>query len=96
MLGPATAPVVLVAYGDYQCPDSARARPIAEIALHDRALRHRVIEDITGGLASGVSGTPTFFINGARYCHSWKLDGLAAAARDAGAIGAHRVHRGPP
>lgn len=169
MIGVASAPVVLVEYGDYQCPYCARAHPIVralierfgnslafvfrnfpltqlhpdamraaetaewaalsrrfwpmhdflfahqrsldassllnaashlqldraqlEVAWHDRALRHRVVADVSGGLASGVSGTPTFFINGALHEGSWELDDLTAALRDAGAIEAHHAQR---
>lgn len=56
-----------------------------EVAWHDRALQHRVAEDVASGAASGVSGTPSFFINGVRYEDSWAIDELAAALRAAGA-----------
>src|ERR1700704_2185991 len=35
-----------------------------QAAWHDRALQHRVAEDVASGKASGVAATPTFFING--------------------------------
>jgi protein-disulfide isomerase len=35
--------------------------------LADPALRERVDEDLRSGVASGVNGTPTFFLNGVRY-----------------------------
>ena len=50
-----------------------------QTAWHDRALQPRVAEDIASGAASGVSGTPTFFINGVRHEGSWAFDDLAAA-----------------
>jgi protein-disulfide isomerase len=56
-----------------------------EVAWHDRALQRRVAEDVASGMASGVSGTPSFFINGVLYEDSWEVDDLAAALRDAGA-----------
>ena len=39
----------------------------------------RVRSDYLGGVRCGVSGTPTFFINGVRYEGAFKLDGLVAA-----------------
>lgn len=48
-------------------------------AWHDHALRARVAEDVTSGTASGVAGTPTFFINGDLHEGSWDLEDLAAA-----------------
>jgi len=39
----------------------------------------RVQEDVTSGVESGVRGTPTFFINGAKYAASWDADTLTEA-----------------
>ncbi len=36
-------------------------------ALDSGAFRGRVKEDFTGGVRSGVNGTPTFFVNGMRH-----------------------------
>jgi protein-disulfide isomerase len=51
-------------------------------------LRHhvhaaRVAEDVASADASGVSGTPTFFINGRRHYGAYDIDTLTAAVRAA-------------
>jgi protein-disulfide isomerase len=145
--GRRSAPVILVEYGDFECPHSARAHPIVEAAqryladdlcfvyrhfplievhphaqlaaeaaeaageqgrfwqMHDTLFRHqnalelddlldyatvigcdatrvaaelaagthteRVLNDMRGGVRSGVQGTPTFFVNGVRYDGPW-------------------------
>jgi protein-disulfide isomerase len=43
-------------------------------ALAGGAPRKRVQGDLEGALRSGANGTPTFFINGARYDGSWQLE----------------------
>jgi protein-disulfide isomerase len=43
----------------------------------------RVAEDVASADASGVSGTPTFFINGRRHHGAYDSDTLAAAVRSA-------------
>ena len=43
--------------------------------LESGRFRERVKHDFMGGVRSGVAGTPTFFINGARYEDSW--DGVS-------------------
>jgi protein-disulfide isomerase len=153
--GDPSAPIVLVEYGDYQCPHCAHAYPIvkrvqkhfgknlvfvfrnfplseihpdaeaaaetAEFAatkdrfweMHDAifenqaalspetllqiaqqlrlpmrelqtawtdgAYRERVREDFSGGVRSGVNGTPTFFINGRRHEGAFELEDLVEA-----------------
>ena len=44
---------------------------------------NRVREDFLSGARSGVNGTPTFFINGARHDGSWEIGPLLAAIEDA-------------
>jgi len=44
----------------------------------------RVRGDFRSGVRSGVNGTPTFFINGARFDGSWDESGLLAALQGAG------------
>jgi protein-disulfide isomerase len=40
----------------------------------------RIEADFTGGVRSGVNGTPTFFVNGVRYDGDWTdVDAFAAA-----------------
>ena len=55
--------------------------------FRDELRRHvhtpRVAEDVASADASGVSGTPTFFINGRRHYDAYDLDTLAAAVRAA-------------
>ena len=53
--------------------------------LRDRAGAIRVAEDIEGADLSGVSGTPTFFINGRRHYGAFDIASLSAAVTAAGA-----------
>ena len=45
----------------------------------------RVAHDFSGGVRSGVNGTPTFFINGARHDSSFDFATLADAIKEAAA-----------
>jgi Na+/H+ antiporter 1/DSBA-like thioredoxin domain-containing protein len=54
-------------------------------ALHEHAGAGRVAEDVDGAELSGVSGTPTFFINGRRHYGAYDIATLSAAVRAAGA-----------
>ena len=66
----------LARYGAAVGADAAR---IARDLKSD-AFVERVQADFTGGVRSGVNGTPTFFINGARYDGDWT--DVNAFARD--------------
>jgi protein-disulfide isomerase len=54
-----------------------------ELAQHAHA--DRVREDFMSGVRSGVNGTPTFYINGARHDDSYELETLLAALESAAA-----------
>ena len=45
----------------------------------------RIADDVDGADLSGVSGTPTFFVNGSRHYGAYDIDALSAAVRLAGA-----------
>jgi protein-disulfide isomerase len=47
--------------------------------MADHVYADRVHEDFMGGVRSGVNGTPTFYINGARHDGSYEVDDLVAA-----------------
>jgi protein-disulfide isomerase len=53
-----------------------------------------VADDVDGADLSGVSGTPTFFINGRRHYGAYDIASLSAAVRAAGAR-ATLVEHGP-
>jgi protein-disulfide isomerase len=59
-----------------------------ELAEHVHAAR--VQEDYMSGLESGVSGTPTFYINGGMHAGSYELEPLRAAVARAAAGGSGR------
>jgi Na+/H+ antiporter NhaA len=53
----------------------------SEIRGHEHA--PRIAEDVASADSSGVSGTPTFFINGRRHPGAYDIDTLSAAVRAA-------------
>ena len=53
----------------------------SDLASH--VYESNVREDFMSGVRGGVSGTPTFFINGVRYEGDYTLEGLARAVRKA-------------
>jgi Na+/H+ antiporter NhaA len=59
-----------------------------ELRGHTGAMR--VAEDVDSADLSGVSGTPTFFINGRRHFGAYDIETLSAAVRAAGARAAVR------
>ena len=50
--------------------------------VRERAYRDRVNEDLETGRQSGVSGTPTFFINGVRYTGDYEVGSMLAAIQE--------------
>jgi protein-disulfide isomerase len=54
-----------------------------ELAEHVHA--ERVREDFMSGVRSGVNGTPTFYINGARHDGGYQVDELLASLEDSDA-----------
>lgn len=51
--------------------------------LENDTFEEKVREDFMGGAESGVNGTPTFFINGARFNQSWDYESLLEALENA-------------
>ena len=52
----------------------------------------RVRRDFESGVRSGVNGTPTFFINGARHDGPWDVESLLAALQTAAEFSRPAVH----
>jgi protein-disulfide isomerase len=52
-------------------------------ALKEGTFKARVRADFTGGVRSGVNGTPTFFINGHRHDGSFEFETLVSAIQQA-------------
>jgi protein-disulfide isomerase len=55
------------------------------VDLDERAYMAHIEADLEGGLRSGVTGVPTFFINGLRHVGSYRPDQLLPALVAAGA-----------
>jgi Na+/H+ antiporter NhaA len=53
--------------------------------IHDDAVARRIAEDVDSADQSGVTGTPTFFINGRRHHGAYDVQTLEAAVKAAGA-----------
>jgi Na+/H+ antiporter NhaA len=71
----------LVSYADRLGLDVARFTE----DLQRRVGANRIAQDVEGADLSGVSGTPTFFINGRRHHGAYDIDHLSRAVRAAGA-----------
>jgi protein-disulfide isomerase len=52
-------------------------------AVEKREFLERVKSDFTGGVRSGVNGTPTFFINGKRHDGAFEYEDLVEAIEEA-------------
>jgi protein-disulfide isomerase len=55
-------------------------RFMSDLSSHE--VKARIQEDFSGGIRSGVNGTPTFFINGLRHDGSYEYEYLLAALQD--------------
>jgi Na+/H+ antiporter NhaA len=77
----ALEPNDLIAYAERLGLDIERF----ENDLREHSGASRVAEDVEGADLSGVSGTPTFFINGRRHPGAYDIASLSAAVRVAGA-----------
>jgi Na+/H+ antiporter NhaA len=77
----ALEPTDLIGYADQLGLDVERF----DNDLREHSGSSRVAEDVDGADFSGVSGTPTFFINGRRHPGAYDIASLSAAVRVAGA-----------
>jgi protein-disulfide isomerase len=64
-----------------------------DLEFRDRTYSRHVDEDIQSGEESGVTKTPTFFINGDRYDDSWDLDNLLSALDEASVFGWRKTNQ---
>lgn len=71
----------LVRYGDELGLDAAALQEAFTGKFDDR-----IQKDFSGGIRSGVNGTPTLFINGIRYDGERDVESIVQALRDAGNI----------
>jgi len=56
-----------------------------QTAIENETFVKKIEEDFMGGVRSGVNGTPSFFINGQRFNHSFEYENLLAAITNASA-----------
>ena len=77
----ALRPPDLVSYAERLGLDVARFTQ----DLQDNLGANRIAQDVEGADLSGVSGTPTFFINGRRHHGAYDIDTLSRAVRATGA-----------
>jgi protein-disulfide isomerase len=77
----ALEPADLVGYAEQLGLDTDRFAD----ALREHAGAGRVADDVDSADLSGVSGTPTFFVNGRRHHGAYDIATLSAAVRVAGA-----------
>jgi Na+/H+ antiporter NhaA len=64
--------------------------------LRGRSVQSRVADDVESAQLSGVSGTPTFFINGRRHYGAYDIESLSAAVKTAKARALIRNIGGDP
>jgi len=81
----------LISYAEELGLDSTRFRDY----VRKRAGAARIAEDVDSADLSGVSGTPTFFINGRRHYGSYDIDALTAAVQTAKARAVEAKRRRP-
>ena len=77
----ALGPTDLMRYADQLGLDTERFSN----DLRQRTGAAQIAEDVDSADISGVSGTPTFFINGQRHYGAYDIDTLSKAVRTAGA-----------
>ncbi|HEY0813798.1 MAG TPA: Na+/H+ antiporter NhaA [Pseudonocardia sp.] len=82
--------LLLAHQGDLRRPDLERYARDLELdvnrfldELHGHVYEMRIAQDVESADVSGVSGTPTFFINGQRHHGAYDVDTLSAAIRTA-------------
>ena len=74
-------PVILAFFPADWSP--VRGQPDLEASLEAGTRSERVRADFSGGVRSGVNGTPTFYINGIRHEASFDFETLSAALQHA-------------
>ena len=77
----------VIAYAEQLGLDAGRF----EEDLRKRVGRARIAEDVDGADLSGVSGTPTFFVNGRRHYGAYDIETLSRAVRAARARAALKI-----